>query len=98
MNELFDLYAKHKRGKQEPLEITSLIEAEGGEVLEHCQVSRLINSPFGKLRVFPMLYGFRVRYGERQGYWYVWTGGDNGGYEWAWSDGDGYDSLPVGGS
>ncbi len=95
MDELFDLYARYKRGKEEPAQIALMIESEGGEVLEHRQVSRLVPSPFKGLRVFPLLYAFRVRYGSRRGCWYVRTSGDKGGYEWAWVDFDGYETLPV---
>ena len=72
-----------------------MIETEGGNVLEYRQISRLINSPFKNLRIFPILYEFRVQYGNRQGHWYVRTSADNGNYEWAWIDSDGYESLPV---
>ena len=95
MDELLDLYNQCRRAKKEPAQIESLIEAEGGEVLEHRQVSRLIPSPFGSLRVLPMLYEFRVQYGYRRGHWYVRTSGDNGPYDWAWVDGDGNETLPV---
>ncbi len=95
MNELLDLYAKYKREKKEPKQISSMIETEGGSVLEYRQISRLINTPFKNLRIFPILYEFRVQYGNRQGHWYVRTSADNGSYDWAWMDADGYETLPV---
>ena len=95
MDELLYLYSKYKRGKREPPLISAVIESEGGQVLEHRQVSRLINSPFKSLRILPILYEFRVQYGSRRGHRYVRTAGDNESYEWAWLDGDGYRTLPV---
>ena len=58
MEELFDLYARHKRVKEEPGRITLMIEIEGGHVLGHRQVNRLVPSPFKGFRAFPILYEF----------------------------------------
>lgn len=95
MTGLLDLYAKYKRMRSEPAEISAMIEAEGGEVLERRHVSRFINTPFHGLRTFPLLYEFRVQYGNRRGYWYVRTCCDKGGCDWAWLDLDGGQTLPI---
>lgn len=95
MLELLDLYAKHKRGKTEPASIRATIESWGGNVLEDRQVSRLTNSPFTGLRIFPIVYEFRTDHNARCGFWLVRTSADGSPPDWAWLDLDDYDSLPI---
>jgi hypothetical protein len=95
VNELVTVYTNYRRGKDEPRQIQAAIEALGGRVLEHRQISRLVVSPFSKLRAYPLLYEFRVDHGRRRGFWYVRTSGDEEEPDWVWSDLDGYKTLPV---
>ncbi len=95
MLELLDLYAKHKRGKTEPAGIHAAIESWGGNVLEYRQVSRLVNSPFTGLRIFPIFYEFRTDHKSRRGCWLVRTSADGTPPDWAWLDLDDYGSLPI---
>lgn len=95
MQEIIDMYKVYRRGQREPAEISSAIEAEGGQVLEQRRVSRLVPSPFHGLRAFPLLHEFRVRYPNREGHWYVRTGPVGQAMEWVWLDGEGRDTLPV---
>ncbi len=95
MNELFQLYRKYRRSKEEPAELIAFIEAEGGEVLEHRAISRVVPAAFSALRILPMLYEFRVQYGCRQGWWYVRTTEDRFSTDWTWADDDGVESPVV---
>lgn len=95
MNELATVYTIWRRGKDEPRQIQAQIEALGGRVLEHRQISRLVPSPFSSLRAYPIIYEFRVDHGRRRGFWYVRTAGDEGQPDWVWLDLDGYKTLPL---
>lgn len=95
MTELFDIYSQYKRSRKEPPEITAMINAEGGEVLEYRHISRLVKSPFQGLRAYGIIYEFRVQYGNRRGFWYVRTSRDKDLTDWVWLDIDGDETLPV---
>lgn len=95
MSEIYDLYSRYRRGKTEPPELRAFIEEEGGRVIEQRQIGQLLKSPFKGLRIYPMLYEFHVRYGNRRGHWYVRTSRDGVDPDWAWHDQDGIKGLPV---
>ena len=95
MLELLDMYARYKRGKTEPAELQAMIESWGGRVLEDRQISRLANSPFTGMRVYPIVYEFRTNHNSRRGFWYVRTSAEGYPPDWAWLDLDNYDSLPI---
>jgi len=95
VNELLEVYRKFQRAKRESGEVVEIIEAEGGEVLENRAISRVVPAVFSGLRIYPMLYEFRVHYGTRHGYWYVRTSEDRFTTDWTWADSDGIDSPVV---
>ena len=84
-----------RRGHDEPPVIKSVIEAEGGDVLEFRQLGGFKRSPFHGLRLSPIIYEFRVQYGHRCGRWFVRTSKGSASFEWVWSDEDGCEGLPV---
>jgi hypothetical protein len=84
-----------RRSREEPSSIRSIIEAEGGEILAFRQLGALKRTPFRDLRRYPILYEFRVRYGQRYGCWFIRTSRDSPRFDWVWSDEYGHATLPV---
>jgi hypothetical protein len=84
-----------RRSREEPVIITSIIEAEGGEVITSCQLGTFKRSPFRGIRLYPIIYEFRVRYGQRHGRWFIRTSRESPDFDWVWCDEYGYTTLPV---
>lgn len=84
-----------RRSRDEPSIIRSIIEAEGCQVHSSRQLGTFKRSPFRGIRPYPILYEFRVRYGQRYGSWFVRTSRGSSVFDWVWSDEFGNETLPI---
>lgn len=95
VEQVWSLWALARRSRAEPPVLRAVIETEGGQVLESRQLGGFRRSPFRGLRVYPVVYEFRVRYGVRRGRWFVRTSRGSPDDDWVWFDEDGKNDLPV---
>ena len=91
---LFGIFRFIPRFLGENIRFVDLIKSEGGQILKAGEVGFFVKSPFDSLKGYPQYWYYNVKYGDREGVWYVLTSaGQN--EEWVWKDKYGLETLPV---